>query len=492
MVLQWHSCIQRVILYVGLSLISVAAKAQEEGWLWEYEQFRREAEKEYSDFREKANKEYAEFLRTAWKEYHALQAPPAPKEEPVPPVVYEPPVKEDTPAPQPVPYEEIVPTPAPAPQPQPIAPVIENSHPDHRLQVEFYGTTLSLRYPQTTFRLSDTSPSALAAGWEALTDGTFDNLLYDCLELRSDLQLCDWAYLSLLQTITEKACGKSNAAVLMQASLYAQSGYQMRMGVSPNGRLYLLAGSPYSLYDKAYFVIDGMQFYPLDCEERQLSICGASFEGEQPLSLLITKEQHLASAPSPVRTLQSRAGITAHVCTNHNLTDFYNRYPTGQLGEDFGTRWAAYANTPLDTEVRRQLYPALKNAIADKDEAEAVGLLLDFVQTAFVYEYDSIVWGGDRAFFAEETLYYPYCDCEDRSILFSRIVRDLTDLNVVLLYYPGHLATAVEFREAVKGDWLMLNGKKYVVCDPTYIGAPIGKTMPGMDNSSAKVIVLDK
>ena len=117
--------------------------------------------------------------------------------------------------------------------------------------------------------------------------------------------------------------------------------------------------------------------------------------------------------------------------------------------------------------------------------------LLNWVQTAFVYEYDDKVWGDDRAFFPEETLYYPYCDCEDRSILLSRLVRDLLGLKAMLIYYPGHLAMAVGFTQDVKGDYILLQGKKYVVCDPTYIGALVGVTMEGMDNETAKVILLD-
>lgn len=93
-------------------------------------------------------------------------------------------------------------------------------------------------------------------------------------------------------------------------------------------------------------------------------------------------------------------------------------------------------------------------------------------------------------FFAEETLYYPYCDCEDRSILFSRLVRDLLGLDVILVFYPGHLATAVDFKIPVDGDYIELDGKHFTICDPTYIGAPIGATMPDMNNQTAKVILL--
>ena len=59
------------------------------------------------------------------------------------------------------------------------------------------------------------------------------------------------------------------------------------------------------------------------------------------------------------------------------------------------------------------------------------------------------------------------------------------------MYYPGHLATAVCFTEQVTGDYVALNNRKYIICDPTYIGAPVGLTMPGMDNQKAKVILLD-
>ena len=155
------------------------------------------------------------------------------------------------------------------------------------------------------------------------------------------------------------------------------------------------------------------------------------------------------------------------------------------------THWAVYANTPLDNAIQYSLYPALKQSIAGLSERDAVNKILNFVQTAFVYEYDDKVWGRDRAFFAAETLHYPYADCEDRSILFSRIIRDIMGLDVVLLYYPGHLATAVAFTQDVQGDYLVYKNRKYIVCDPTYINAPLGETMPGMNNQEAQLIVLN-
>ena len=162
------------------------------------------------------------------------------------------------------------------------------------------------------------------------------------------------------------------------------------------------------------------------------------------------------------------------------------------VDDDMMTRWAMYANTPMETEVKAQLYPQLVAQLKGLSQKEAVERILNWVQTGFEYEYDNKAWGHDRAFFTEETLFYPYCDCEDRSILLTRLVRDLLHLKCILVYYPGHLASAVELTGTdAKGDCIMLDGHKYIIADGTYINAPLGRTMPQMDNSTAKVILLE-
>jgi hypothetical protein len=50
----------------------------------------------------------------------------------------------------------------------------------------------------------------------------------------------------------------------------------------------------------------------------------------------------------------------------------------------------------------------------------------------------------------------------------------------------------VGFNEPVEGDFLMLDGRKFIVCDPTYIGAKVGDTMPIVSNDQATVILLQK
>ena len=70
------------------------------------------------------------------------------------------------------------------------------------------------------------------------------------------------------------------------------------------------------------------------------------------------------------------------------------------------------------------------------------------------------------------------------------LVRDLIGLDVVLLYFPGHLATAVKFKTEVTGDYLDLENGRYIVCDPTYIGASVGMAMPECKRQEVQVILL--
>lgn len=460
-----------------------------------YEEFRRQAISEHESFRKKCNKEYAEFMRKAWKEFEMGPALPKPKEKTVPPIVL--PIEEQG-RPiksRPIPFKDILPPPVVKPQPQPVEPVKPQPLPVTKpYTVHYFGTELRVSLTGSErFQLPQCTDNALSDTWMTLADGRFDGLLAECLCVRQERHLCDWAYILMLKTIAESFLGKNtNESVLLTAFLYCQSGYKMRIA-RQNEKLCLLYASDNLIYDLPSWTVDGEKLYPLGDMRGRVDICNAPFPQESPLSLAIPTPPSLQGTFSKDRILTSERfpEMQATAITNKNLLDFYNTYPTSMIDDDFGTRWAFYANVPASDEMSEVLYPQLRKLIEDKSQWEAADRLLNWVQTAFIYEYDDKVWGGDRAFFPDETLYYPYCDCEDRSILFSRLVRDLMGLEVILLYYPGHLATAVHFTENIQGDYLVVNGKRYVVCDPTYINASVGRTMPDMDNSTAHVILLE-
>ena len=514
-----------------------------------FEKARAEMHKDYDDFRKQALAEYSDFVRQAWKEFGAEPAVPAPKEEEILPQLA-PGADQETaswfgkqltklgnmfkskgrkvpeqiqPAAQPkaqkkaeekkpieVAVQEVIKPEPPIKQPEPLAEVKEETfRANSYMTFEVFGTQCKVRIGENCrFKLKDVSSDAVA---DVIRDEfpkpQFDNMLFDCLQERKRHDFSDWAYYQMLLALTRKFYGEgTNEAVLAQAFLYSQSGYKMRLA-HDDSHLYMLAATRHFIYNKLFFSLDGDWYFMLDGKQSEkLSICQASFPKESSLSLKISAAQRLAMNPTGERTLTSRKNpdfsFTIH--SNKNYIDFLGTYPSSTVNNNFMTRWSMYANCPLDESIREQLYPQMKEKLAGKSELMAVQELLWWMHgnvdlegviqdsDCFLYRYDEDVWGVDRAFFGEETLFYPYCDCEDRSILLSHLVRDVVGLDVVLVYYPGHLAMAVHFNEPVEGDYVMCEGRKFIVVDPTYIGSRVGETMPMVADEPTTVILLDR
>ena len=479
-----------ISLLFGLSMFT--SSAQTDDFYAQYEKFSKHAKAEYEDYRAQCNAEYVKFLERAWKEYKVLPSIPRPKDEVVPPTIMPRQDKNKKQAKE-ILIENVVSPILSLPQPKPISPIYENDKVEEKnFSFSYMGTTCEVRLPKDlNIRMSGCESCMIATIWKQLATNAMDNTIRDFLALRLKMQLCDWAYLNLIDTFAKAFCGHGNEAVIMAAFIYSQSGYKMRLGRDCE-KLYLLYGSKHGIYEKGYIVIEGINYYPLDDKVERMEISDFSFPQEQSMSLYIENAQKFTIRPSAKRKLASEQyhDVTIDSQVNLNLIQFYNTYPSSEVNGNFMTRWKMYADTPMDESVSQMLYPDIKNKIEGLSDVQAVNQILNWVQTAFQYEYDDKVWGHDRAFFAEETLYYPYCDCEDRAILFTRLVRDLLGLKCILVYYPGHLASAVCLKQQVNGDYISLDGDVYTICDPTYIGAPVGITMPEMDNRSAKVIKL--
>lgn len=450
----------------------------------------------FNEYRQRLNAEYIRASREAWRDFrgNAPMEDPFGRETPVAPVRDDGDHNRELQS-NPIEIEEVVPiNNRPAPAPRPVVPIGDGDGEATRsLDFEYIGTPMSVRLPQSGLpRLRSVEEGSIADAWQQLCTPGYDALISDCLALRSSRKLCDWAYLQMLTALGKAAYGRDcNEATLLAAYVYSLSGYRMRLARAA-GTLVLLYASEHNIYNRSYYEMDGQKYYPLNSDASSLNMCAARYPKERSLSLTVGAAPNFEFNSGNARTITSQRypSMQATISCNKNLIDFYNTYPSSEVGGNFMTRWAMYANTAIGERTRSDLYSQLRGHLAGKSELQAVEMLLNWVQTGFVYEYDDRVWGGDRALFAEETLYYPYSDCEDRSILFTRLVRDLVGLDCILIYYPGHLAAAVNFGSDVAGDYLMLNGRKYVVSDPTYIGAAVGRTMPGMNNASAKVILL--
>lgn len=91
------------------------------------------------------------------------------------------------------------------------------------------------------------------------------------------------------------------------------------------------------------------------------------------------------------------------------------------------------------------------------------------------YQTDQEQFGKEKFCLTEETLDYPYADCEDRSFLLNRLIQTFTNWKTIGVRFPNHLALAVALEPEPGMDVLKYKGRQWVYCDPTYFGADVGR-----------------
>jgi hypothetical protein len=466
-----------------------------------YDEFVKNVNERCQAFRDSVNSRYAAMMERVWESQPIKEAQKPPIEKELEPIFYDKEAEQkkkiDEEFSKPI-EAVIVPMPEQKPQPEPIAPLPEEkAELAQTNSFTFYGTTMGINWGNASeFKLNGDDEKAFAAAYRRLTGSAYNQLLSGCLDLRNKYNLCDWAYYKMLEQLSQAACGEgTNEAVFLQGVLFSQSGYEMRFAYDDNHQLHLLCRIKGMVYNYCYYIANGKLFFILDgSKPKKLNICDAMFDKEQDMDLDNAKLPELSKDMSDNRLVVSNfVKLEVQTSVNKNMISFFNDYPIS-YSEDVVMKWYKYGNIQMTQELKDQLYPQLKQEIKNAPKLMAANILLSWVQFGLVYALDEKVWGHDRPFFAEETLYYPFADCEDRAILYSQLVRDLLDLDVILVYNanPGHLYTGINFEENVPGDYIMVNGRRFTIADPTYYGANVGKTMSRMNNSTANVLLLNK
>lgn len=457
-----------------------------------FQSYKLNTQEQWDEYRRKANEEFAEQIKKPWVSKRCEKPRPEPASEPdIPPVIMPEfdidiiednsinveinyPIFEDKPI-------QIVPIPY---RPKPV---------EQTLVFTFYGTKGSVHFDTSQkSSLNGCDEKAVSSFWKELSGEAYDNIVSDCQKIKENRDLCDWAYYRMTEKVANMIYDARNERVVFHAWLLTQSGFSIRLG-RENGNLHLLPGTNSLLFGKPFWKLRNGYYSLLDNSRiSSMFIMDIQFPNSFPLRTRMFSNNSLEKNFATSRNLSSKKypEVFVNVSCDKNTLSLLQDIPVSATEGTNDTDYLMYAGMPLSEKARKDLYPILCNQLAGKTESEAVNILLDFVQTAFDYKTDGEVWGHERPFFPEETLYYPYSDCEDRAILFVNLVQEILKMEVAFVSYPGHLAAAVHFKDNIQGDYFVVNGKRYLICDPTYINAPIGRTMPGMNNATAKVYLV--
>lgn len=402
----------------------------------DFASYKQKAEEDFAAYRARVNAEYTQFMRERWKEFSGEEAIPLPEQEPpVPPTVAPREEQERPKVDRPVAIDRIVKKPiAPITVPQPVVRIDKEPQPlpvvpptpreeaprpqeeeavqpaDTRFAFSFYGTDCRVRLDgKQRFALDNTQEEAVA---DPMGNTLLRRLYRHGGRLPATESRTQPVRLGLPEngpTTRRIFPGRVERRVDPAASLYTQPvGLPHTPG--PRQRQPPLPACGQRLYHIRETILPPRQ-HPLlpaqPYEGNTMHIFDRRFPNDCALTLTMTETPRLRVEESAERTLTARRypDVRASVSSNKNLMDFLADYPASAMGDDEHTKWTIFADIPLSAENRERLYPALRQAIAGKSEEEAANMIINFVQTAFVYEYDDKVWGGDRIFAARPRLF---------------------------------------------------------------------------------------
>ena len=463
----------------------------------DYEATMKRMQEEYDAHLKKMNAAFKRYLKKGFEEVEQTEEATKPIEipKPVDQPEYKPIIIEDTePVEQADPVVEVKPDPDPIPTPVPIKPnvVIADASaysiaPIYRmpegtaaykktLSVDFFGSNAQLNVDKrmSDLGLPSVKPSSFANYWDDFTSTYYQLYIESLIAYAEEKNLNDWGVYQLIDQSSKQLFTSVNNQTIWVWAMMNQAGYQAKIAYSGSSA-YLLLPFMQEVYEKPYYNIEGSNFYLMSSKKgvKNMMTYTENFGGA-------TKkvDLHLPFAlnyndPNNVVVRQTKLPNESEALKlemDKTVMAFLASYPQ--------TVNTVYLNAAMSGSVKETLYEYITPRIEGKSETEAVTYLLNYLHNSFEYKTDRDQFNKEKMFFPDEIFYYPYSDCEDRVVLFTRLVNELLGLDAVALTYFSHMAAAVAFPSPVEGYNLLVDGRTYTITDPTYINAPIGSVMP--------------
>lgn len=476
----------------------------------DFDAYRKSKQKEFGDYKQKKQLEFADYLKQKWEEFETFKGRKPPmKPDPVTLPVADPtediPVREVpvTPAPpeekKPTPPEDSKPvTPVTPPEDKkPVPPVTppEDKKPDpapappsgiqDKLVADFLGYKLNVTFDKSLREsLTNTSEEGVARFWESLARADSEGLLKQCKTTCNTTQVNDWGCYLFVKELADKIYTQSQSDEKTVFKTFMLDGMGLKARIARDGRngnLVLLLAIADEVYSWNYLVFSGTKYYVVEGNSSGslFTYNERSGTGNKALSLLISRPINAAHIVKR-RTFECKVPgcEKIEIAYNPSVVAFMDKMPFTDL--------SLKLNSECSEDVTASIGKAFRPLLEGKSDKEKVSVLLGFMHQNFPYKVDQENHGREKWNYYEETFYYQYSDCDDNATLFANLVRRLVGLKVIGLMYDDHASVAVKFNEDVGGSYIMYQGEKYTICDPTYFGSRIGQCMPQYLNRSAQ------
>lgn len=453
----------------------------------EFDSFSRSIQQDFDSFQRKNDSIFIEFLGQSWKTFEAFISEsgmkPKPKEQPV--------REKSEFHPQPIKPGNIrIPIDATLQEREKTenfdeVDPIDNSYNPPSLIINFYGSDIKIIPPKETLpRLQQVSPLYFVEFFEkAASSSILTENVRSLQQQAKGLNLNDWGFICLFKTTAEELFQDENEQTLFIWFGLLRCGYNVKTGYNKD-KVYLLAPSSQDLYNTIYFNIRNKLYFllKLDGQEvdvKNLNAYEADYPGNETSISLMLYQLPKFDPKKFERKVHYMKDYIIEI--DQNLVDFFSIYPECDL--------IVSMRTPLSDVAVKSLKSNFRELFSEFSNVQKVEYLLKFIQYGIPYKTDEEQFGKENYLFPEEVLYFPQADCEDRAALFARLVESFTEFKAIILCYPDHVTAAVNLPGDSKGAYLDYKGQRYYICDPTYIGAEIGMSMPEYENVEPELIV---
>ncbi len=449
-----------------------------------------EMQKEYDAYVKQRDKEFAEYLKNYWKEFKVFKGEkpperPKPKETPV----FKPEERKEETINK-IPVIEIKALPE---EEQIILPLVQKSVPDEYNylsgDIEYYSNEIDFEYDPEFLKcdIRTIDKNSIGEWWGKASETQYNHLINQLLSVKDRYALNDWGYYLLLKKVSNDIFSTDdNQANLMHWFLLVRSGYDIKLGFVDN-KTTILIPSKQKIYRISYMTMQGKDYYVMQYPgQPMINTYEKTYPGSNrimdlniyyPLNLSNNKKTRTANI-----TYKGKE-YNINMAYNPDMINFLKDYPTTSLN--------VYFDAAVSAQAKDAFAESLSGIIENMSSDEAANFLLYLTQNAFEYKTDPEQFGEEKFLFPEETIHYPYSDCEDRSVFYAYLIKEFLKLDIVGLEYVGHIATAIKLDHDTKGDYVTFKDEKYIVADPTYVNAPVGLTMPMHKDEEARVIELN-
>lgn len=501
-----------IIMVAVLAICTTNAQTGQDS----YEEFKRQAQADYESFRSEAIDRYESFMEEAWQEYEVFAGRPRttiPKLE-IQPILTD---KEKTEtqadkqvhqvqkaeakqtdawftfSPRKRDEEEVVPL---MPMRDELQQTDAAGGNNKNVNISLYGLTLSLPALNVApMNVSIVTKQGDDLGvivaqqqqlilrlWKKLKSSNMASVMKSFETQVKGYRLDDWCKLKAVEAFaSDWARNNENAKLVLVGFMMLDMKYDVRLAIMDN-KVTLLLPFIQSVFEHDYMTFDNARFYIYPTHRGgALYTCRVADDWSGSGFNLVVNPGYLLPRDNQ-EFLVEHDSISIKGYVNKNLIRLQAEYPHTDL--------PSHASSVADDSLHISIIEQLRSQLTGMETEEAANALLHLVQNGFEYKTDREQFGEgvEKPFFFEELLYYPYCDCEDRSVFFAYLVHELLGLDVLLVEYPGHECTAVAFSEPPT-SWnsaFDYKGQRYYICDPTFINGDVGLCMPQFKYTNPK------